>query len=204
MRQHVGHALSTAAGPEHPHPIASGRPTRTSRERRDDARLLTVTTRGAHMSEEAMTPDDSTAQPTPTEDRSAGRRNDLIIQRISQLLNSPHPETGTVLQGKEVTARAQQHGQSLSTSYVLGLRSAARGVPSVHVLQLLADIYGVNLNFFASQRSPDDFRADMKLQAVLDDHDARALLLRAADLTAPAKENLAAIIEDMLRETPDE
>ena len=45
---------------------------------------------------------------------------------------------------------------------------------------------------------------DEALQAVLDDHDARTLFLRAADLTAPAKENLAAIIEDMLRETPDE
>ncbi|ABS06076.1 hypothetical protein [Kineococcus radiotolerans] len=156
------------------------------------------------MSTASATPEDPDAQAAAADDGLVGRRNDLIIQRISQLLNSPHPETGTVLQGKEVTARAQARGQSLSTSYVLGLRSANRGVPSVHVLQLLADIYGVNLNFFASQRTPDDFRADLKLQAVLDDHEARALFLRAADLSAPAKENLAAIIEDMLRENPDE
>lgn len=148
-------------------------------------------------------PDEQNRPTSGADDHLSGRRNELVIQRISQLLSSAHPETGTVLQGKDVTARARALGQSLSTSYVLGLRSATRGVPSVHVLQLIADIYDVDLNFFTSHRSIEDIRAEKKVHAALDNGDVR-MLLRAADLSAAAKENLAAIIEDMLREDPDD
>jgi hypothetical protein len=73
----------------------------------------------------------------------------------------------------------------------------------VHVLQLPADIYGVDLNFFASERSPDDVRADIALQTLLEDQRNRALLLGTADLTASAGEELMAVIDNVRCEAVD-
>lgn len=133
----------------------------------------------------------------------ATRRNHLVVARVSELLFSAHPETGAVLLGKDVTARAQALGQSLSTSYVLGLRAKTRTTPSVHVLQLLADIYDVDLSFFTTTQPLEDIRAERRVRTTLVEGGDAVMMMRAANLTTPAKVRLAAIIEDMLKEDAD-
>lgn len=122
----------------------------------------------------------------------------LVARRLDHLFRTVHPAgRGEYSYGEVADAINSAAGrQAISKQYLWQLRTGKRAKASGTYLKLLADFFGVPVNYFIDEQPEAEDTTRAQLLAAVPDQAVRDLALRAAGLSERSLTAIAAMIDN--------
>jgi transcriptional regulator with XRE-family HTH domain len=120
-----------------------------------------------------------------------------LADRLNHLFETVHPAGRGPYSNEEVARAVREQGGDISRAYLSYLRNGERTNPTMQHLQVLARFFGVTPAYFFDDDTAAEVDAQLGLAVALRDAEVRAVVLRAAGLSAKGLHAVAAIIEEV-------